>query len=295
MGNSVDTVELARALIRCPSVTPAEGGALDHLQGVLEDLGFAAHRLTFETPGTEPVDNLYARLGSGGRNFCYAGHTDVVPVGDTTAWTVDPFGAELRGDMLYGRGAVDMKGSIAAFVAAVAGFLGVCGASGRGLDGSISLLITGDEEADAVNGTVKVLDWLAARGEKLDHCLVGEPTSVQRVGDTVKIGRRGSMNGVLTVYGVQGHSAYPDVADNPIHHLVRMLEPLVNEPLTRAASTFRLPHCRSPPSMSATPPATSSPLNAAPASTVASATSKAVSRSSAGFATVWTVRARVTI
>ncbi len=235
---AVDTLELARALIRCPSVTPADAGALDHLQGVLEDLGFLCHRLTFEEPGTEPVDNLYARLGTEGRNLCYAGHTDVVPVGDPAAWSVEPFGAEVRDGHLYGRGAVDMKGSIAAFVAAVAAYL----AEGRDpatLTDSISLLITGDEEADAVNGTVKVLSWLADRGERLDHCLVGEPTSDQRLGDMVKIGRRGSLNGTLTVYGVQGHSAYPQLADNPLHRMVRMLAPLVAEPLDQGNAHFQ--------------------------------------------------------
>ena len=231
----LDTLELARALIRCPSVTPAEGGALDLLQERLEGLGFSCHRLPFEAEGTEPVDNLYARLGSGSPVFCYAGHTDVVPVGDENAWSVDPFAGEVVGEDLIGRGAVDMKGSIAAFLAAVTRFLE---ARGSDFSGSIVFLITGDEEGPAVNGTVKMLDWLAARGERLDHCLVGEPTSDQRLGDMVKIGRRGSMNAVLTVKGVQGHTAYPQLADNPAHALVAALGALTQEPLDEGSDHF---------------------------------------------------------
>jgi succinyl-diaminopimelate desuccinylase len=230
-----DPVELTQALIRCPSVTPIEGGALDFLQALLEALGFACHRLPFQEPGTERVDNLYARIGTSGPVFCYAGHTDVVPVGEEAAWSVDPFAAEIRDGTLLGRGAVDMKGSIAAFAAAVSRFL-----EKRGPDfgGSIAFLITGDEEADAVNGTVKMLDWLKERGETLDHCLVGEPTSDQRLGDMVKIGRRGSMNGRLTVKGVQGHTAYPQLADNPAHPLVAMLAEITGEELDRGSEHF---------------------------------------------------------
>ncbi len=230
-----DPVELTQALIRCPSVTPIEGGALDLLQGVLEGLGFACHRLPFQEEGTERVDNLYARIGSSGPVFCYAGHTDVVPVGEEADWSVDPFSAEIVGENLIGRGAVDMKGSIAAFAAAVSRFL-----EKRGPDfgGSIAFLITGDEEADAVNGTVKMLDWLKERGERLDHCLVGEPTSDQRLGDMVKIGRRGSMNGRLTVRGVQGHTAYPQLADNPAHPLVAMLAEITGEVLDEGSEHF---------------------------------------------------------
>ncbi|MEJ2014756.1 MAG: succinyl-diaminopimelate desuccinylase [Limibacillus sp.] len=230
-----DTLELAQALIRCPSVTPAEGGALDLLQARLEALGFTCHRLPFQEAGTERVDNLYARIGTAAPVFCYAGHTDVVPVGDAAAWSVDPFAAEVVDDELIGRGAVDMKGSIAAFAAAVSRFL-----EKRGPDfgGSIAFLITGDEEADAVNGTVKMLEWLAGRGEALDHCLVGEPTSDQRLGDMVKIGRRGSMNARLTVKGVQGHTAYPQLADNPAHALVGILAALTQEPLDEGSDHF---------------------------------------------------------
>ena len=211
---------LARALIRCESVTPADGGALDVLQGALEALGFTCHRLPFEEPGTAPVDNLYARRGAGRPNFCFAGHTDVVPTGDRAAWTREPFAAQVEDGVLYGRGASDMKGAIAAFVAAVARF-GVTGS------GSISLLITGDEEGPAINGTRKVLDWLAERGETLDACLVGEPTNPEELGEMVKIGRRGSLNGTLRVAGRQGHVAYPMLADNPLPRLVALLDALL--------------------------------------------------------------------
>ncbi|MCG8597708.1 MAG: succinyl-diaminopimelate desuccinylase [Kiloniellales bacterium] len=232
---AIDVVEAARALIRCPSVTPAEGGALDLLQSWLAPLGFACHRLVFSEAGHDDVENLYARLGTAGPNFCYAGHTDVVPVGDPAAWTVDPFGAEVVDSVLYGRGAVDMKGAVAAFLAATAGFL-----EDRGPDfgGSLSFLITGDEEGVAVNGTRKVLAWLAERGETLDHCLVGEPTSDRRLGDMVKIGRRGAMNGRLTVHGTQGHSAYAHLADNPVHRLIRMLNAVTAEPLDDGSEFF---------------------------------------------------------
>jgi succinyl-diaminopimelate desuccinylase len=215
----VDPLPLARALIRCPSVTPADAGALDVLEAALAGLGFICHRLAFDEGGTA-VDNLYARLGTAAPNFCYAGHTDVVPVGDADAWSFDPFAAEVVNDVLYGRGAADMKGSIACFVAAAARFLQA--REGR-FPGSISLLITGDEEGEAINGTVKVLDWLRERGESLDACVVGEPTNPRQLGEMVKIGRRGSLTGRLCVYGAQGHVAYPHLADNPIPRLLAML------------------------------------------------------------------------
>ena len=233
----LDTLELAQALIRCPSVTPEEGGALDLLQSVLGDLGFTCHRLPFAEEDSPRVDNLYARFGEGGPHLCYAGHTDVVPVGDAAAWSVDPFAGALRDGALYGRGAVDMKGAIAAFVAAVSDLLAE-GPPRGSKGGSISLLITGDEEGDAVNGTRKVLRWLQQRGERLDCCLVGEPTSDARLGDMVKIGRRGSLNARLTVTGTQGHTAYPQLADNPLHHLARMLNALVSEPLDAGNAHF---------------------------------------------------------
>ncbi len=234
MPAALDTVDLAQRLIRCPSVTPADGGALDLLQEVLEALGFTCHRLPFSEPGAAAVDNLYARIGQGA-SFCFAGHTDVVPVGDAAAWSADPFGGELRDGWLYGRGAVDMKGSIAAFVAALDGFLA---RRGPVFGGAISLLITGDEEGVAVNGTRKVLQWLDQRDESLAACLVGEPTSDRRLGDMVKIGRRGSLNGLLTVRGTQGHTAYPQLARNPLHDLVPMLQALIGEPLDQGNAHF---------------------------------------------------------
>ncbi len=232
---SLDVIEFCRDLVRCPSVTPDEGGALDLLQRTLEGLGFNCQRLPFEEPGYPPVDNLYARLGTTSPVFCYAGHTDVVPVGDRAAWSVDPFAAQVVGENLIGRGTVDMKGSIAAFVAATADYLDRRGGVPKG---SIAFLITGDEEAEAVNGTVKMLSWLAERGEQLDHCLVGEPTSDQKLGDMVKIGRRGSLNGKLVVRGIQGHTAYPQLADNPAHHLVAMLANLTTEALDDGSAHF---------------------------------------------------------
>ncbi|MBT3533349.1 MAG: succinyl-diaminopimelate desuccinylase [Rhodospirillaceae bacterium] len=218
-----DAVELTRALIRCASVTPVDGGALGVTGAALERLGFTTHAMTFSAPDTPDVDNLYARLGDSGPNFCFAGHTDVVPVGDADAWSLEPFAADIRDGILYGRGATDMKGAVAAFIAAVDVFLAK---RGGGFDGSISLLITGDEEGPSINGTVKVLEWLAERGEKLDHCLVGEPTNPESLGDMVKIGRRGSMTGTLSVRGVQGHVAYPHLADNPLPRLIKMLDRL---------------------------------------------------------------------
>ena len=222
---------LARALIRCESVTPADGGALDLLQGALQALGFTCHRLPFEEPGTARVDNLYARRGEGRPNFCFAGHTDVVPTGALADWSREPFAARVEDGVLYGRGASDMKGAIAAFVAAVARF----GAEG----GSISLLITGDEEGPAINGTRKVLDWLAERGEILDVCLVGEPTNPEELGEMVKIGRRGSLNGTLRVTGRQGHVAYPALADNPLPRLVALLNALLALTLDEGTDHFQ--------------------------------------------------------
>jgi succinyl-diaminopimelate desuccinylase len=236
MTTPVSATDLAQRLIRCPSVTPAEGGALDLLEAELSALGFACHRLVFTADGTPDVDNLYARWGTGQPNFCFAGHTDVVPVGDADAWTADPFGGEVRDGLLYGRGAVDMKSAIAAFVAAVAAFLE---ARGPGFDGSISLLITGDEEGPAINGTDKMLDWLVQRGQRIDVCVVGEPTNPGTVGDMIKIGRRGSLNGRLVVHGVQGHTAYPHLADNPLQRLVRMLAPLGDGTLDGGTEHFQ--------------------------------------------------------
>lgn len=231
-----DPLELTRALIRCPSVTPADGGALDVLQSALEQIGFVCTRLPFSAPDTPDVDNLYARLGTAAPNFCFAGHTDVVPAGDVDGWTVDPFAGDVSGGMVLGRGAADMKGAIAAFVAATARFLSA--RDGGEFAGSISLLITGDEEGPSINGTRKVLDWLADQGQDLSVCLVGEPTNPEVLGDMVKIGRRGSLNGALTVTGTQGHAAYPDLADNPIPHLLRILSRLTGKELDTGTDHF---------------------------------------------------------
>ena len=223
MRTASDPVALAQALIRCESVTPVEGGALTLLEGVLSAAGFECHRMTFSEPGFADVQNLYARRGHTGPNLCFAGHTDVVPPGNVEAWTSPPFAAQIRDGILYGRGAVDMKGEIACFVAATQRFLATDGAD---TPGSISLLITGDEEGDSVNGTIKVLDWLKARGEVLHACIVGEPSSRHTVGDEIKIGRRGSLNGDLIVEGKQGHAAYPHIADNPVPKLARIVDRL---------------------------------------------------------------------
>jgi succinyl-diaminopimelate desuccinylase len=232
----IDPLDLSIRLIRCASVTPEDAGALDVLQAAIAPLGFECHRLRFSAPGTPDVDNLYARLGTERPNFCYAGHTDVVPVGDRAAWRVDPFAGEVIDGRLYGRGAADMKGAIACFVAAVARHLSKRGGSGQG---SISLLITGDEEGPAVNGTRKVLEWMAAKGETIDACLVGEPTNPESLGEMVKIGRRGSLVGRLTVHGTQGHAAYPHLADNPIPRLVRMLQVLTETRLDDGSEHFQ--------------------------------------------------------
>jgi succinyl-diaminopimelate desuccinylase len=231
----VDPLSIARDLLRCPSVTPVEGGALALLERLLKDAGFEVHRVLFAEPGTAPVENLYARIGAGRPHFCFAGHTDVVPPGDMTTWTHPPFAGEIADDMLFGRGAVDMKGAIACAVAASLDHL--ASRSGRP-KGSISFLITGDEEGIAVNGTIKLLQWVAARGEIIDHCLLGEPTSAAEVGDTVKIGRRGSLNGVLTVTGKQGHVAYPQLADNPVRGLVALMGALMATPLDQGSAHF---------------------------------------------------------
>ncbi|NJO34731.1 MAG: succinyl-diaminopimelate desuccinylase, partial [Rhodospirillales bacterium] len=205
-------------------------------QQALERLGFTCHRLRFSTAGTPDVDNLYARIGGdSGPNFCFAGHIDVVPVGDRAAWSAEPFAAELRDGLLFGRGAADMKGAIAAFCAAASAFV----AERARFDGSISLLITGDEEGPSINGTVKMLKALADRRESIDACVVGEPTNEKELGDMAKIGRRGSMNFVVTALGQQGHVAYPHLADNPNHHLVRMLAALTEEPLDQGTPYFQ--------------------------------------------------------
>ncbi len=238
MSSSSKAVDLCRALIRCPSVTPEDGGALGILEDRLKAAGFSTHRLRFSEPGTPDIDNLYARIGSGAPCLVFAGHTDVVPPGDTAAWRFDPFSGEIADGALWGRGASDMKGGIAAFAAAALDYV----AANPGFKGSIGLLITGDEEGPAVNGTVKLLEWAAAQGEHFDHCLVGEPTNVEALGDTIKIGRRGSLTGTLQVHGTQGHVAYPQRADNPIPHLLRLLTALIETPLDAGSARFDPSH-----------------------------------------------------
>ena len=228
-----DPLPLAQELIRCRSVTPADAGAIAALERALTALGFTCTRLAFDSGGPR-IENLYARLGTAAPNICFAGHTDVVPPGDTSAWRFDPFAAAVDAGTLYGRGAADMKSAIAAFIAAVAR-----AAERHGNRGSISLLITGDEEGPAVDGTTRVLDWLKENGERLDHCIVGEPTSEFAAGDTVKIGRRGSLTGYLRVKGMQGHVGYPDRAKNPIPGLVAVLQRLTQRKLDTGTADFQ--------------------------------------------------------
>ncbi len=234
---SVDPVAIARALLRCPSVTPNEGGALGFLERTLQAAGFTVHRIRFREPGTEEVENLYARVGTSAPLLVFAGHTDVVPPGDENAWSHPPFAGESDGHALYGRGAVDMKGGIACAVAAVLDYL-----AAHEPRGSMSFLISGDEEGVAVNGMPKLLQWAAARGERFDHCILGEPSCQNELGDTIKIGRRGSLNGQLIVTGKQGHVAYPQRADNPIRGLVKLIAALHDEPLDQGTAQFAPSH-----------------------------------------------------
>jgi len=222
--DACDPIAIARDIIRCESVTPLEGGALALLENILRSIGFTVERPVFEADDTPPVENLFAKIGDGVPHFAFAGHTDVVPPGEATAWRHPPFSGAIEDGFLYGRGAVDMKGGIAAFIAAASRFL----QQRSPPDGSISLLITGDEEGPAVNGTVKLLQWCAERGEAFDACIVGEPTNPNALGDMIKIGRRGSLSGTVTVTGKQGHVAYPHLADNPAPRLVRMLAALTD-------------------------------------------------------------------
>jgi succinyl-diaminopimelate desuccinylase len=231
---SPSAISLVRDLIRCPSVTPDDAGALGLLEKVLKQAGFETHRVVFSEKGYPDTDNLYARIGTGSPSLLFAGHTDVVPTGDASKWRFDPFSAEIADGMIWGRGAVDMKGGIAAAVAATLAHVQKHGAP----KGSIAFLITGDEEGPAVNGTVKLLEWAKARGERFDHCILGEPTNPDRLGDMIKIGRRGSLSGSLIVHGKQGHVGYPHLADNPVHHLVRIAMALRAEPLDKGTPHF---------------------------------------------------------
>ncbi len=231
-----DALSIARDLIRCPSVTPADAGALAVLENLLKAVGFQTHRVTFSEPGTADIDNLYARIGDSAPHITFAGHTDVVPPGDEGAWTRGAFSGEVKDGFLYGRGAVDMKGGIACSAAAALQYLADHGGKP---EGSISFLITGDEEDVAVNGTIKLLQWAAARGETFDHCVLGEPSNVETLGDCIKIGRRGSQSGTLYVEGIQGHVAYPHRASNPVPDISRLIVALSDEPLDHGSAQFQ--------------------------------------------------------
>ena len=234
MSQTSSALEIARALIRCRSVTPDDGGALPYLAELLARAGFVAKLVSFEAPGTPAILNLYARFGTGRPNLAFAGHTDVVPPGDLSRWRFDPFAAEIADGELIGRGACDMKGGVAAAAAAASRFI-----SSGPFKGSISFLITGDEEGPAVNGTVKLLEWALARGERFDHCIVGEPTCVKALGDTIKHGRRGSLNGKLAIHGRQGHVAYPETAQNPVRALPLILASLFEPKLDLGTADFQ--------------------------------------------------------
>ena len=231
-----DAVSITRDLVRCPSVTPADAGALGVLENILTSAGFEVHRVTFSEPGTADIDNLYARIGERAPHLSFAGHTDVVPAGDEAAWSHGAFSGDIKDGFLYGRGAVDMKGGIACSVAAVLQYLAENNGKPKG---SISFLITGDEEAISVNGTVKLLQWVAARGEKFDHCVLGEPSNVETLGDCIKVGRRGSLSGTLYVDGVQGHVAYPHRAANPVPDIAGLVVALSQEPLDHGSAQFQ--------------------------------------------------------
>jgi len=232
----IDALSIAQALLRCRSVTPADGGALGVLEDILKASGFEVHRVTFGEPGTADIDNLYARIGDSAPHITFAGHTDVVPAGDEAAWSHGAFSGDVKDGILYGRGTVDMKGGIACGVAAVLQYLADNGGKPKG---SISFLITGDEEDISVNGTVKLLQWVAARGEKFDHCVLGEPSNVEVLGDCIKVGRRGSQSGTLIVDGVQGHVAYPHRAANPVPDISRLIVALSDEPLDHGSAQFQ--------------------------------------------------------
>ncbi len=231
---SVSPVDLLQRLIRCPSVTPTEGGALNLLDDLLAGAGFCTALPTFSEPGTPDVTNLYARFGTAAPCLVFAGHTDVVPPGDPAAWRFDPFAGEIADGMIYGRGACDMKGGIAAAVAAVLDHLAAFGPPA----GSIAFLISGDEEGPAVNGTPKLLDWAKTRGERFDHCILGEPTNPDAIGDMMKIGRRGSLSGTLALHGRQGHVAYPQLAANPIPELIKAMTAVSAQPLDAGTAHF---------------------------------------------------------
>lgn len=229
-----DALPLLQDLIRCPSVTPDEAGSLTVLEDYLSSAGFVCQRLIFKQEGTPDVENLFARIGKEGPHLCFAGHTDVVPAGREQDWSQPPFAASVIGDVLFGRGATDMKGSVAAFAAAAVDYIRSNGKPA----GSISFLITCDEEGPAINGTVKVLEWMKQNGHVPDHCLVGEPSCVDQLGDTIKIGRRGSLSFEVSVEGRQGHVAYPAKTDNPIVKLARFVDRISTTPIDQGNDLF---------------------------------------------------------
>lgn len=235
MNLPINPAENLAALIRCPSVTPAEGGALSALEAMLKPMGFAVERPVFSEDGTPDIENLYARKSGNGQHLMFAGHTDVVPPGNESDWKHPPFSAAIEDGVMYGRGAVDMKGGIACFVAAVARYI----EKHDTLKGNISFLITGDEEGPAINGTSKLLEWAKARGESWDASILGEPTNPDRLGDAIKIGRRGSLSGTITVHGVQGHAAYPHLADNPVRSITALVESLLYPAFDEGTADFQ--------------------------------------------------------
>jgi succinyl-diaminopimelate desuccinylase len=236
MSEIINAVDLTSKLIRCESITPNSAGAIELLISYLEPLGFKCKKINFGE-GIEKVENLYARFGTKDPNICFAGHVDVVPTGDIKKWSMDPFGGEIKQGKIWGRGAADMKSGIAAFLSSVSNFL----SKEKDFEkiGSISFLITSDEEGKAINGTKKVVEWLEEKEEKITACIVGEPTNVSEMGDTIKVGRRGSFTGFLKVKGVQGHVGYPHLADNPINSLIKMLEPFVKIYLDEGTENFQ--------------------------------------------------------
>lgn len=229
------SAQILRDLIRCPSVTPVEAGALDFLEQHLTKLGFAVERVIFSGENTPDVENLYARIGTKSPHICFAGHTDVVPVGNVADWEFDPFSGDVKDGFMYGRGAVDMKGGIACFISAVENYLSNHGAP----QGSISFLITGDEEGPGINGTDKLLKWAVDKGEIWDACIVGEPSNSNSIGDAIKNGRRGSLSGKITVKGIQGHAAYPHLADNPVRGITDLITALLQEPFDDGTDQFQ--------------------------------------------------------
>lgn len=233
----IDPVALTQALVKCRSITPADDGALDVVANTLIPLGFEVHRLRFEEEGTAPIDNIFARFGTEGPHLCYLGHTDVVPPGDESIWKHPPFSATIEDGILYGRGTADMKGCNAAFIAAVSRLL-----NEQRPKGSISLLITGDEEAAAINGTVKVIEWMKQNNQMPDVAIVGEPSNASAMGQTLRVGRRGSLNGTITVTGIQGHSAYPERADNPVPRLIHLLSSLIDHSFDNGTEHFPPTH-----------------------------------------------------